>query len=107
MVVQESVEGRIKPFNMIYMDDKRLVLACLEGTETLDSSMNYTLSLTFTLSENRLLKRKLEIECSVENCFENERMPQIRCYSLKFDQIKEEDLRFLYERLTGKMFDIK
>lgn len=107
MVVQESVEGRIKPFNMIYMDDKRLVLACLEGTEALDSSMNYTLSLTFTLSENRLLKRKLEIECSVENCFENERMPQIRCYSLKFDQIKEEDLRFLYERLTGKMFDIK
>ena len=100
---QEPVEDRVKPFFIIFADDKRIVLACAENSENLDSELKYNLSLFFTLSENKLLKRTVQVECSVEKIYENENSKNIKCIALKYENLKEEDSRFLYERITGKI----
>lgn len=100
---QEPVEGRVKPFFIIFADDKRIVLACAENSENLDSELKYNLSLFFTLSENKLLKRTVQVECSIEKIYENENSKNVKCFSLKYENLKEEDSRFLYERITGKI----
>ena len=30
--------------------------------------------------------------------------PDLKCISLRYDGLKEEDYRFLYERITGKKY---
>lgn len=103
--IQEPVEDRVKPFFIIFADDKRAVLACAENSESLDSELRYSLSLSFTLSKNKLLKRTVQTECSVEKIYENENSKNVKCISLRYENLKEEDSRFLYERLTGKILD--
>ncbi len=102
----EAIEGRAKPFRILFADDKRLLLACSEGCEKLDADLDYNLSLFFTLSDNRLLKRTVCCEVSVENVYENENRPDIKCVSMFYKGLKEEDLRFLCERITGRFFDM-
>ncbi|MCR5081775.1 MAG: hypothetical protein K6B17_10560 [Treponema sp.] len=102
----EAVQGRIKPFNMIYVDDKRIVLAAGEGTEELSDSFDYNIILSFSISGNKIFKRRVSIECSVENSYINANNPHVKCYSLKYKGLKEEDYRFIYERITGRFFDL-
>lgn len=102
----ESVEGRTMPFNIIFVDDKRVVLAGGKGTEKLVCGAEYNLNLVFVLAENRLLKRNVNIECHVDCIYENENSPGLKCISLKYEKLKEEDYRFLYERITGKKYGI-
>lgn len=100
----ESVEGRAMPFNMIFVDDKRVILAGGKGTENLAEGTDYNLNLLFVLAKNRLLKRNVSIECSVECIYRNDNSPDLKCISLKYEHLKEEDYRFLYERITGKKY---
>ena len=39
----------------------------------------------------------------IEKIYENENSKNIKCFSLKYENLKEEDSRFLYERITGKI----
>lgn len=100
----QAVEGRAMPFNMIFVDDKRVILAGAEGSEDLVEGTSYGLDLVFVLAENRLLKRKVSVDCSVEYVFRNENAKNLKCIALKYENLKEEDYRFLYERITGKKY---
>lgn len=102
--VAESVQGRAMPFNMIFIDDKRVVLAGGEGTENLAEGTEYKLELMFVLADNKLLKRKVTVDCSVENIYRNENHAELKCISLKYNNLKKEDYRFLYERITGEKY---
>ena len=75
-----------------------------KGTENLAEGTDYTLNLVFVLAKNRLLKRTVSIECSVDCIYTNENQVDLKCISLKYDQLKKEDYRFLYERITGKKY---
>ncbi|MGN0728310.1 hypothetical protein [Treponema sp.] len=103
--VQEPVEGRVKPFYIIFADDKRIVLAGEEGSEMLDPEQTYNLSLYFSLAGNKLLKRTIQTKCSIENIYEPEIRSGRKCVSLRYENLKEEDVRFLYERITGKLLE--
>lgn len=99
-----AVEGRAMPFNIIFVDDKRVILAGGKGTENLAEGTDYNLNFVFVLAKNRLLKRTVSIECSVDCIYTNENQVDLKCISLKYDQLKKEDYRFLYERITGKKY---
>lgn len=106
IVSAESVEGRAKPFNVIFIDDRRIILAGDAGTESLEEGTEYTLTLSFVLAANRLLKRTVVVSCKVESVFLNENSPDLKCIAMKYENLKEEDYRFLYERITGKKYGI-
>lgn len=106
--VPESVEGRNKPFGIIYVDDKRMILSC-KNINDCDSSNNFhlgaifELSMFFTLSSNKLLKRKVDLKTCIEKIYDSPEDSNEKCFSLKFENLKEEDLRFIYERISGKV----
>ena len=102
----DPIEGRLKPFAVIFADESRVVLASGEGCQSLTAHSLYKLSLVFSLSESKLLKRTVHTECSLERVFENDRLPSVKCISLRFERLKEEDWRFLREKFTGQVFDI-
>ena len=58
----------------------------------------------FVLADNKLLKRKVTVDCSVENIYRNENHAELKCISLKYNNLKKEDYRFLYERITGEKY---
>lgn len=97
----ESVEGRAKPFYMIFADDRRIVLAQKEGSEKIDPELSYDLSLEFALSGNALLKRTVQTDCSVETVYTDKAGGSLQCVSLKYGSLQEEDRRFLCERAAG------
>ena len=102
----DPIEGRAKPFAVIFADESRIVLVAGEGCQSLTAESFYKLSLVFSLSESKLLKRTVHTECSVERVFENDRLPGVKCISLRFEKLKEEDWRFLREKFTGEGVDI-
>ncbi len=107
--VAESVEGRAKPFEIIYVDDKRILLASNDISSS-DSAGNFhqdaqfELRMTFSVNKNKLFKRKISVESTVENIYDLTSDSNSKCFSLKYENLKEEDLRFIYERINGKSF---
>ena len=54
---------------------------------------------SFSIPENKNFKRIIELKASVVNVYSYE---ERETYVLRFDDVKEEDNRFLYERINGK-----
>lgn len=98
-----SVEGRVQPLEIIYFDNTQLVLGTRQKENTLTPGAEYNVCLTFTLEANKLLKRKVQVKAIVENIYSSED-GKSECYVLNFISVKEEDVRFLYERSTGQKF---
>ena len=93
--------GRIKPFSIIFMDDRRIVLGAMGKETQLELEDDYKLSLTFTLVKNSMLKRKVNCNVFVENLYENDTRSGT-CYVCSYTDLKQEDRRYLFERYYGK-----
>lgn len=98
----QTVEGRSSPLEIIYFDDKKAVLASRNSEDELSLEAEYFLNLAFTLEKNKFLKRNVNVECSVVNKYVSDEEGNVHCYVCSFKNVKEEDIRFLYERATGK-----
>lgn len=105
VAVPQAVEGRCTPLEIIYFDDKKAVLAgnCSDNMLTLEA--DYSLNLIFELEKNKILKRNVNIMCTVTNEYISDTEKNVRCYICSYKNIKEEDVRFLFERATGKKID--
>ncbi|MFA6936634.1 MAG: hypothetical protein WCQ67_00215 [Treponema sp.] len=100
-----AVVGLYKPLDILYVDDKKIVLGSREEKELLQLEADYKLNLNFTLEANHNFKRRVNISCSVENEYSANGDNNARCFVCKYTDIKEEDTRFLYERFYGKKLD--
>ena len=108
-LIAESVEGRAKPFEIIYVDDKRIVLAsndisASDRAGNFHQDAQFELCMSFSVNKNKLLKRKIFVESKVENVYKLSSDSNSECFSLRYENLKEEDLRFIYERINGKSF---
>lgn len=99
--VPQAVEGRYSPLEIIYFDDKKTVLAENSNESSLTLEADYSLNLIFELEKNKILKRNVNVLCTVSNEYISETEKNIRCYVCSYKNIKEEDIRFLFERATG------
>src|SRR5574344_1760540 len=100
-----AVEGRCLPLTILFVDDKRIVLGSREKKEPLALEADYNIQLVFSLEANKLLKRTVSVTCSVESEYTADGDNTARCFVCKFNAVKEEDVRFLYERAYGKKLD--
>lgn len=103
--VPAAVEGRAQPLTILFVDDKRIVLAIKERNPTLALEADYNLQFIFSLEANKLLKRTVTLSCSVENEYAADGDNTARCFVCKYKNIMEEDVRFLYERAYGKKLE--
>lgn len=95
-----AIEGRAEPVYIIYVDEKKLVLASKDNNLPIVQDEVYGISLEFTL-EKSFLKRNVKLQIVLENVYENGELNG-KCYEFKYSEIKNEDLRFMYDRIVGR-----
>lgn len=99
----QEIEGRSNPLDIIYADYERIVFASLQSNMHLDSGAEYALEMFFPVESNVIKVRKLFLTCCVEALYydDNKKFAAAVC---RYTSIKEEDIRFLYEKTTNKIF---
>lgn len=99
----QAVEGRSEPLDIIYADYERIVFASTASNMHLDSGAEYALELTFPIESTVIKTRKMFLTCCVEALYQNDEKTFTTAVC-RYTSIKEEDVRFLYEKSTNKIF---
>lgn len=99
----QVVEGRVEPLDIIYTDYERIVFASTTSNMHLENGAEYALELTFPIESNVIKTRKMFLTCCVEALYQNDEK-NFTTAVCRYTSIKEEDVRFLYEKSTNKKF---
>ena len=100
----EAIEGRAKPFEIIYMDDRRFVISSRDKKLMLVKDGIYSSFWKFDLAGNSLVKRNVSASFHVDDQYENPGK-ECFCWNCSFLDLKAEDKRFIYEKMYGKKLD--
>lgn len=101
-----SIEGRANPLQILYIDYERIVFANSYNFMSLTSGTEYALEINFPIesSDKKTIgKRTVFVTCSVEDTY-SDNANEFKCAVCKFTSMKEEDVRFLYEKTTHQIF---
>lgn len=96
-----ATEGGYKPLDLLFIDEKRLVIAAPKSDERILLQREYTIQLTFTIPGNGALKRTVLLQGLIDSAYSANNESFV-CYACTYSFVRKEDTRFLYERLTGK-----
>ena len=102
-VKNEAIEGRIHAPKVIYADSQRIVFAARKIDMPLTLDSKYELLLKFPI-DGPLRERKVSLSCVVENMFENYDCDR-RCACANFFSVREEDRRFLGDKMPASQID--
>ena len=99
----EAVQGRVKPFNILFVNHERIVLG-FEKNDAFELSENseYPLEMSFALKESPAVIRKVFVTCRVSAIYKNEDSTKFSADCI-FTTLQEEDCRFLYEKATSTL----
>lgn len=97
--LSNAIEGRAEPIYIIYVDEKRIVLATKDENVPFVENEKYSMTLEFTL-EKSILKRNVKLQIVLGNVYKSNGCS--KCYEFLYAEIKNEDLRFLYDRIAGR-----
>lgn len=93
----ESVQGRKKAPAVIYLDENRIVFASKKEDIILSAGEKYEIQIAFPIP-GPIKSRKLNLACVVQKIYENADITKF-CADAKITEIKEEDKRFLSEKI--------
>lgn len=95
-----SVLGRIEPLTLLFISHKELVLGCQSGQMPLNSGSEYAVEVSIPIMR---LVRTIFITVYVSGLISSP-LPDCtkQCAVCTISSIREEDSRFLYEKLYGK-----
>jgi len=99
----ESLQDRIKPINVLYVDHERIVLALDSINYNFILNDEYGIKLSFSIKEGPIVSRDIYITCFVNKLYKSETDNRV-CVDCRYTTIQEEDLRFLYEKATCSLF---
>jgi hypothetical protein len=94
----DAIQGRKNPLDLLYLDETRLLLGDRDNSWNLELENEYTATFTFKLSA--LVTRTVALTCSVNDRLGSDEKKV--CAVLKIIGCKEEDKRFLCERVLKK-----
>jgi hypothetical protein len=99
----EAVQGRVKPFTILYVDHERIVFGSSNENFMLSEGSEYALRMAFSLGSGPVMKREVFATCAVSRiCRSDDR--HRTCADCIYTSLQEEDRRFLYEKATKKLF---
>ena len=97
------IQGRSDPFDIIYVDHERIVFASTYANLKLASGTEYALEMGFPLPKPLTMKRRLFVTLCVEGIY-SDKENEFACAVCRYTSIKEEDVRYLYEKCTNTLF---
>lgn len=100
----EAIEGRVKPFDILFVNHERIVLGFSKHQAfELAEGAEYPIEMSFALKETPAVVRRVFVTCKVVNLYKNEDGSKL-CADCTYTTLKEEDCRFLYEKATSTLF---
>ena len=101
----ESLQDRIKPLNILYVDHQRLVLGLDSINYTFIQNDEYGIKLSFSLKSGPIMTRDIFVTAVVNKIYRSEMQGDNRiCVDCRYTTIQEEDIRFIYEKATKTLF---
>ena len=100
----QAVQGRLKPFDILFLNHERIVLG-FEKNESFLPVQNeeYSITISFTLKASSSIKRNIKVLIKADSLYTDKAGERITV-DCSFSKIREEDIRFLYEKATSLLF---
>lgn len=100
----EAVQGRVKPFDILFVNHERIVLGFEKNAAfELSENAEYPVEIHFALKDTPSVVRKIFVTCKVDNLFKNDDGTRLAADCV-YTMLQEEDCRFLYEKATSSLF---
>ena len=99
----KAIENRVMPLNILYVDHERIVLGTENKNDNYEIGHEYGLKLCFSIKNSPILSRDIFVTCAVNNIYESNDKSR-RCIDFVYTTLQEEDLRYLYEKATKRLF---
>lgn len=99
----KAVQGRSEGFDILYVNHECIVFAGSSKNFPIESGIEYSIKMSFPLNIKPFTEREVNASCLVSSIYsdsENEK----KCAVCSFTDMKEEDLRFVYELSTKNLF---
>lgn len=101
----EAFENSLKPFEVIFVNHERIVLA-YEQNEfiKINEDNEYAVKMSFSLTNTPTITRDIFVTARVDAIYTDKKESRI-CCDMSFTTLQEEDLRFLYEKTTSTLLN--
>ncbi len=99
----QSIENRVLPLSILYVDHERIVLGTSNEQDKYEIGHEYGLKLCFSIKNSPILSRDIFVTCAVNNVYTGAD-PKRKCIDFVYTTLQEEDLRYLYEKATKRLF---
>ena len=100
----ESLQNRVKPINVLYVDHERIVLGFDDLPEDFFKGSEFGLKMSFLLKESPILSRDVYVTFFVNKIYKADNSELQACIDCVYTSIQEEDIRYLYEKATKTHF---
>ena len=91
------------PLSILYVDHERLVVGSENENDKYEVGHEYGLKLCFSIKNSPILSRDIFVTCVVNNIYEDLQQKR-KCIDFVYTTLQEEDLRYLYEKATKRLF---
>ena len=99
----QAVENRVQPLSILYVDHERIVCGTVNPQDNFELGHEYGLKLCFSIKNSPILSRDIFVTCAVNNVYTDEEGKR-KCIDFVYTTLQEEDLRYLYEKATKRLF---
>lgn len=99
----KSIENRVLPLNILYVDHERIVLSSDSESDNFETGHEYGLKLSFSIKNSPVLSRDIYVTCLVNKVYsdaDNKR----KAIDFIYTTLQEEDLRYIFEKATKRLF---
>ncbi len=99
----QSVQDRRRPVYVLYLDHERIVLGFENDNLNLCAGDQFGMKLSFSLKQGPITSRDIFVTTVTNKLYYSEDKSKI-CADFCYTSIQEEDLRYVYEKATKKLF---
>lgn len=96
----ESVQDRVKPLQILYVDHERIVFGVDNNLNNYQVGSEYGLKMSFSIKDSPILSRDVFVTLIINKIYKNDSDSSRICLDCVFTTIQEEDIRYLYEKTT-------
>ena len=100
----EAMQDRIRPIPVLFVDHERFVLGMDSEQCTFFPFEEYGVKLSFSIKGGPILTRDIYVTCIVNKIYRSADGAS-SCVDLRYTTMQEEDLRFIYEKATSRLFN--
>ncbi len=100
----ESLQNRVKPLSVLYVDHERLVLGMEKNNCNFNEGEEFGAKLCFSIKTGPINERNIFVTCVVNKIYKNDEESKV-CVDFRYTTLQEEDMRYLYEKATSTLFN--